>query len=626
MRVSMKFGGWLATACGTLAIAGVAEAQYSPYAPYAQAQQPYYQNYAGVQSPAQGYGGYAGQPYMVAQAQSPAATPTPTDNLSLTPPSEGLAPGAMPGGAMAPMQQSVPMTENYAAPKGMANYGAPMNAGCNCQQGATAPMAYQNYAPAASAAGCATGGCGNGYGGGSYGACDTSGYGYGSCNANGGNCGNNGYSTYGPSMGGMLGRGSGGYWFGGVYGLLMDRSNSDKFAMVMSTPSAGPYPPSSDIVLTTQSANIGYQPGIEFRVGHTFGCNPCTCMPQWGLEAVYWQLFDSDARADFSDDGLGGPNRTYGMRDYRGLEANMGLGYRPVNHYFDYGPPVSDYTNGGALDRLIVTNVYVRNTFQAQNLELNLLRLSLCSGGCVGSTGVGAMGGGCGSGYGSCGGGGGDSCGGGSCGGCDSGCGSGDSMCGSGPCGGGGGCGCGQRYFLTGMCGIRYMQFDESFTNGTSFYNVDQNTNGFINYHSRTKNNLVGPQIGANGMYRVGCKWGLHLNSAVGIFGNGISTRQYFDLPTGGVVRDISDQVNFDSRGKRTEFSTVAELRAGVSYQATCRMRLYGGWWVIGVTGYADAVNQSPSAFIDNPQITNYVNSHNSLVLQGLQTGLEWNY
>jgi hypothetical protein len=497
-----------------------------------------------------------------------------------------MAPGAMTPGAMAPgamVPQPAPMMENYGVAPAPA-------AGCNCQQGGYAPPAASYSAPAYAAGGCATGSCG-------YGGCDTSAYGYGACNTS------SACSNCGPSMGGMLGRGGCGYWFGGVYGLLMDRDNADKQPIAMATPNANSatYPTSNNVVLSSRDADIGYQGGVEFRLGRAFGCNPCTCTPTWGLEAVYWTLFEDSDMREFNDDST---IRTYVMKDLRGIEVDMGSGYRPANHYWDYAPPVQDYSNGGALNQIIVTSVCVHSSFEAQNLELNLLRLSLFGGGYSAAAGYGAMGGygagGCG--MGGCGGGG-------SCGGCDS-------------CGG---CGGGQRYFLSSFCGVRYMQFDESFRIGADFYNVTTDTSGFLNYYSVVDNNYIGPQIGANGMYRIGCKWGLHLGSAVGVYANDIDVHQYLQSPNNN-HRFIGTGENFDAHASKTDVAMIGELRLGASYQATCHLRVYGGWRVLGVTGFAQASDQMPGAFNDAAQLNSYVNSNGSLILHGLQTGLEWNY
>jgi hypothetical protein len=46
----------------------------------------------------------------------------------------------------------------------------------------------------------------------------------------------------------------------------------------------------------------------------------------------------------------------------------------------------------------------------------------------------------------------------------------------------------------------------------------------------------------------------------------------------------------------------------------------------MGVSGLALAGDQAPNAFLNSSQMSNYVNSNGSMILHGLQTGVEWNY
>jgi hypothetical protein len=237
-------------ALAALGLVGQAMAQYATYAPaqvqygaaqppYAAAQSPYAQYGYGIQTQtppqyaAQGaYQGYLATqqtaftqtpgyavPRTAMAYQGGAAATTPAvaapaaaapggDTLPLTPPAESVPAGAMQNGGYAPTQ-ATPGPESY----GYAPTPYPANGG------------YESYPGAG--AGCATGNCGTGYGYDGYGAaCNTTPYG--ACDA---------YSTYG-GMGGKLGKHAGcGYWFGGVYGLLMDRDESDK---ISSSASAAP--------------------------------------------------------------------------------------------------------------------------------------------------------------------------------------------------------------------------------------------------------------------------------------------------------------------------------------------------------------------------------------------------
>jgi hypothetical protein len=170
------------------------------------------------------------------------------------------------------------------------------------------------------------------------------------------------------------------------------------------------------------------------------------------------------------------------------------------------------------------------------------------------------------------------------------------------------------------------MQFDEDFMFGVDYLNPAWGTPaGYLNYWSQVENNLIGAQIGCNGMYRVGCKWGLHLDTLVGLYANDIDVDQYMVSPTG-QVRYIGTGEDFDVSASKTDVSVLSELRLGVSYQATCRCRLYGGWRVMGISGIALATDQTPNAFLNSAQMANYVNSNGSMILHGLQAGFEWNY
>jgi hypothetical protein len=398
-------------------------------------------------------------------------------------------------------------------------------------------------------------------------------------------------------------RAPGGYWFGGIYGLLMERDQSNYLPLGFSATGlgVGAYPRTSDFVLFGDDADIGFQGGIEVRLGRVFAgavdpCTGCYAGPRWGLEGVYWELFESDDDAFYYDQPV---YRTHGMVDFRGLTYDAGGGARPVNHYYDYAPAVSDYTNGGALDQLEVRTLSVCRSFEARNFELNLLRLSICGGGpsvAVGPAACAAPG--------------------------DPNC-TGCALNPSGIVPRGQNCG-GSRFSCTGVCGFRYLEFDETFCLGVYYENMTTPAFDYLTYYMGVENRLAGFQIGCNNLYRIGCKWGLHLNTTVGIYGNDIDVEQYFITP-GDDVRFVGTGGVFYGNASKTDVSMIGELRLGASYQHSCNCRLYGGWRVVGVTGVALAQDQIPGAFVDPNQLA-WVTNDGSLLLHGLQTGVEWNY
>jgi len=265
----------------------------------------------------------------------------------------------------------------------------------------------------------------------------------------------------------------------------------------------------------------------------------------------------------------------------------------PLNNHWNYGPP----TGAGTYD---ITEVRVRSSFQARNIEVNFLRLNLC--GCAPMCGP--------------------------CGGCDGGMGGMGGMAGGGMgglggiSGGLGGYCAPNRYNITGVCGVRYLQLDDYFMYGVDYTG---GSTGYLNYNSDVENKLVGFQLGSNAMYRIGCKWGVHMNTLVGLYGNDIDTHQYFQSSTG-MVRYASSGDVFDANASKTDVAMLGELRLGASYQMTCNCRLYGGWRAMGLTGVALATNQNPNQWLTAGQGSSYVNSSGSMILHGLQTGVEWNY
>jgi hypothetical protein len=367
----------------------------------------------------------------------------------------------------------------------------------------------------------------------------------------------------------------------------MERDSSDKYNLGLMDAGSG-YPSMPNVVASTADVDPGFQGGVEFRLGRTFGgvaADPCgcaPCCPSWGIEGVYWELFDNSQSFDYMP---GMPSEYYSMMPMPGLEYDGGGGYMPLNNFWNYGPP----TGAGSYD---ITDVRVRSSFSARNIEVNLLRLNLC--GCAPMCGP--------------------------CGGCDGGMGGMGGACGV------GGCNTGycapNRYNITGVCGVRYLELDDYFMYGVDY---DGATTGYLNYNSLVENKLVGFQFGSNAMYRIGCKWGVHMNTLVGLYGNDIDTHQYFNSSTG-MVRYASSGDVFDANASKTDVAMLGELRVGASYQATCHCRIYGGWRAMGLTGVALATNQNPNQWLTAGQGTSYVNSGGSMILHGLQTGVEWNY
>lgn len=348
---------------------------------------------------------------------------------------------------------------------------------------------------------------------------------------------------------------SGRRWFGGVYGLAMERSNANRVPLAFVTTNAAPsFPTDAEIALTTRDADIDYQGGLEVRFGAYFGG------PNYAWEAAYWGIFEDSATATVTD-VTADANRTYGMIDFRGLEFDPGSGFRSVNVFYDSGLPTVD--NSAPFD-VEVRSLSVRSTFQVQNVEMNLLRLPVLNGG-----------------------------------------------------------GGSSRYELTTLLGARIMRVDEDFWFRTDYERMDTNALGSLAYDVQTDNTLYGFQIGGNGIYRFGSsgRLSMHCNSTVGLYGNHIEVSQRMN----GARFANGANAAFLVESEKDDVSVIGEMRLGVSYQGHPNWRIYGGWRVIGMTGLALSTDQIPTAFV-TPNQVGTIASNGSMLLHGLQSGIEFTY
>ena len=383
-------------------------------------------------------------------------------------------------------------------------------------------------------------------------------------------CGS-GYA-YGPcgetcrSKGGLQGCGaSGDRWFGGVYGLVMERDDSSRTPLAFVTANGvGSFPADAEIALTTRDADVGFQGGLELRFGAYFGgpvgCNPSSCGPSRAWEFVYWGIFE-DSNTTVITDITGDATRTHGMIDFDGLQFDPGSGVRSANVFFDTGLPIADNTAPVDVE---VRSLSVRGTFQMHNLELNLLRLPVLNGGG------------------------------------------------------------GSRYELATFFGARFIRIDDDLWFRSDFEEDPGGTPvlGSLAYDLQTDNTLYGAQLGGNGSYRVGSgeRLSLHCITMVGLFGNHMEVTHRM---TGATF--IAGSAPALVVSEEDDISVVGEMRLGASYQAHDNWRFFGGWRVVGITGVARATEQIPSQFLTAGQV-GVINSDGSMLVHGLQAGLEFSY
>jgi hypothetical protein len=403
-------------------------------------------------------------------------------------------------------------------------------------------------------------------------------------------------------------------WFGGVYYLLMTRDDADfrRFTSMFDTPGGGyPYYPVSDFtVLNSHSVDHDYRSGVEVRFGCTFasggydecdtacgtpygygysgcndGCNSCD-VQEFAWEFGYWFLDDDLNTAQSIDSIPTDTDRMYGMKNFAGLSYNG----RDVNDWYDYQMPVTDPAAPGATDvRLLAQRV--RSNFQAQNIELNLLRLPVCGSSC----------GGYGFGYGA------TEC---------------EPECGS-------------PFSMATLCGFRYLRIDDDFEYGTMWATdaggvltppayTPWDGEGELFYNVQVDNELVGFQLGANMNYCVSCKCNVFWNSSFGMYNNNIEVYQrvFGEFGPATWTQSGADAV---IRADKDDVAFAGELMLGTSYNFTCNCRGVLAYRAIAVSGVGLSVDQMPEDFANESEVA-LVDSNGSIIIHGVQLGAEWRY
>ena len=654
-----------APAAGQYAPYGVAP-QQQPYAaqqPFVQAQQPYAPQqqpvaprqtpYATQQAPlapqqayqntAPAYGPVTAQPQQQAFGRVAFAPQAGAGVGSVAPPTETIQ-------SPAPNQQYAAAGQVPPAASVAAYSGAPAgDCGCTNQPPA---QSWEGYLPpstgCAPQGGCATGGCATG-------GCATGGCGQGGfacCGSGpnfyaGGDCGYNTCDYY-AGNDCCCDEGPQRQWFFGMYGLYMGRDNPGKALstfLVDGAPAGTYYPqPGTDTFFLTSEADVDFVGGGEVRLGSTFGCatDPCGCISYqpFAWEVGYWALAEDSSFGEITDN-LGGTRRMYGAIDYSGLRYDRdGSGGtfsdRPLNDYYDYQIPVDSTSTND----IRVLAVRVTQTFQVQNLELNFWRF--------GATAVGAGASGCVSNYGAGGGLGSgmlrkaaNACGVGAagCGGCG-----GYGACGCQPCGCEP-CDCGppvtpRRFFINGLAGVRYIKLDETFRNAVFFTNTTSgsdrtdypnfmpqngpNSDQTIFHDVETDNDLLGFQLGCSMNCLVGCKWTLFCDTNFGIYGNDIDQYQRVFSPGGGDVVFATSGADAAIRSSKTDVAFTGEARCGIGYQLSSTCRLTTAYRAVAISGVALAPSQVRTPL--NEAAFGHIDSNDSIIIHGVQTGIEFKY
>jgi hypothetical protein len=268
-----------------------------------------------------------------------------------------------------------------------------------------------------------------------------------------------------------------------------------------------------------------------------------------------------------------------------------------VNDFFDYEVPVTDPAAAGANDVRVLAQ-RVRTNFQAQNLELNILRLPLCGLG----------------GY---------------------------------DCGGYGTAGpaCGVPFSFTTLCGFRYLRIDDDFEYASMWGYDDDGPGGGtgpldpasetvptpwdglgneLYYDINVENHLTGFQLGANMSYAVTCKSHVFWDTNFGLYNNHITSFQRVYGPAGSAT-EIQSGANARYGSDKDDVAFIGEMRIGGSYELTCHWRGFLAYRAIAVSGIAQSIGQIPQDFANEDQVQ-LIDSTGSIIIHGLQVGAECRY
>ncbi len=378
-------------------------------------------------------------------------------------------------------------------------------------------------------------------------------------------------------------------WFGGIYGLVMDRDDANE-VYFLTAPSTA-----DSLSLSSGDAQMQTSGGYEVRFGRTFGGG------NWGVEAIYWELLPDNQSATFNADGV---LPAYSTIDYRDVFVDFGDDY-PYPAGTVRPAPASIFTEGGN-----IVSAQVDRSFDFQNIELNFISRPIYAGGGLRAGRARPFGSGGGLG----------------------GCGGGSAACGSScdPCGDS--CApqpaCGPRLHIGWLAGARYFRFDESLR---LTYNrldplVPNAGLSTLQHEVSAENDLVGFQLGLNMDYYLSNRLQFETGSRFGLYGNNVSVNQrvYTDFGNGqvGTAGALQD---FDIHTSDQVVSFLGEIRAGLAYKLGCHWRVTGGYRGLAASRVALATNQIPfGRSFNGITKANQVQSNGDLILHGAYAGLEF--
>jgi hypothetical protein len=193
--------------------------------------------------------------------------------------------------------------------------------------------------------------------------------------------------------------------------------------------------------------------------------------------------------------------------------------------------------------------------------------------------------------------------------------------CGMGNCGAGY---CGPRWGCGWMMGIRYFEFDNSFTFMGD--GADEVWNGDVDefcFHLALKNRLVGFQVGGGWNWNVFDCFQLYGLAKAGIYNNSID--QTMELYGAGGSGTFGDGVTIDCRDTTNRLALIGQLDLGARWQFSRCFSVNAGYRIMGAGGLALYEHNIPTDFNDS-YYARQIEADGMLLLHGAYIGGEFRF
>jgi hypothetical protein len=177
-----------------------------------------------------------------------------------------------------------------------------------------------------------------------------------------------------------------------------------------------------------------------------------------------------------------------------------------------------------------------------------------------------------------------------------------------------------QRFRIALLSGMRYFRFQDTLIYGGTEYNTNFGDNGGANeafLNVRTTNNLLGWQIGSRMSYFLTPRFALFATPKMGLYSNMMAVHSSLYSGNG--------QLGFDVNNRSTGFAVLGEIDLGGQFYITPQCSVFAAYRLVGVGGVATADTQIPPYMVDAAGFSQ-LNHNDALVLQGVMTGVSWNF